>query len=220
MKNVGNSNDQITDHLENPSAFAEIITQNPKMLDIFQYMEAIASTHQPVLIMGETGVGKELFAKAIHTLSGLQGKLVPVNVSALDDTVFSDILFGHKKGAFTGADKVRQGLIELATKGTLFLDEIGDLSLMSQIKLLRLLQDGDYLPLGSDEQKYTDARFVIATNKALWALQKTGQFREDLIYRLNSHQIKIPPLRERFGDIPILVRYFVNQIAETQQLQP
>jgi len=209
-----------SDLLENFKAFAEIITKHPKMLSLFQYMEAIAPSLQPVMIIGETGVGKELFAKAIHTLSDRKGKLIPVNAAGLDDTFFSDTLFGHVKGAFTGANQARQGLIESATHGTLFLDEIGDLDLSSQVKLLRLLQEGEYLPLGHDEPKYTDARVVVATNKNIRALQKIGKFREDLIYRLKIHHINIPPLRERIGDLSILIQHFVKKFTPVLQQKP
>ncbi|MBF0118272.1 MAG: sigma-54-dependent Fis family transcriptional regulator [Desulfobacterales bacterium] len=195
-------------------AFVEIITNNNKMLSIFQYIESIAQTSQPVLITGDTGVGKELVAKAIHKLSIRRGRFVAVNAAGLDDNVFSDTLFGHVKGAFTSADQARRGLIELASGGTLFLDEIGDLSHASQVKLLRLLQEHEYLPLGQDEPKKTDARIVVATNKDLWSLQKAGKFRNDLIYRLQTHHVRIPPLHERLDDIPLLVDHFLEEAAK------
>ncbi|HSO18028.1 MAG TPA: sigma 54-interacting transcriptional regulator, partial [Desulfosarcina sp.] len=138
----------LADDLEHPEAFRAIVTANPKMIALFQYAESIATTAQPVLIRGETGVGKELFARAIHRLSNVKGRFVAVNAAGLDDTIFSDTLFGHAKGAFTGADTARGGLIEQADGGTLFLDEIGDLTLASQVKLLRLLQEGEYFALG------------------------------------------------------------------------
>ena len=136
----------LKDKLENPQAFEEIITKNNSMRAIFKYIEAIAKSPLPVLITGETGTGKEMIAKAIHRLSSRPGELVPLNVAGVDDNLFSDTLFGHKKGAFTGAEQDRKGLIEQAEKGTLFLDEIGDLRLESQVKLLRLIQDGKYFP--------------------------------------------------------------------------
>ncbi|MGD9200607.1 MAG: sigma 54-interacting transcriptional regulator, partial [Chitinispirillia bacterium] len=131
----------LTDNLKKPEAFSSIITKNQKMLNIFKYLEAVANTNLTILITGDTGVGKELFAESIHILSERKGKFIPVNVAGLDDIMFSDTLFGHKKGAYTGADMSRKGLIEQAEGGTLFLDEVGDLSHASQIKLLRLLQD-------------------------------------------------------------------------------
>ncbi len=204
----------MTPELERPEVFKDIITINKKMMSIFFYIESIAPTSQSVLITGETGVGKELVAKTIHELSNLKGNFVAVNVAGLDDVVFSDTLFGHVKGAFTGADRIRRGLIEQASGGTLFLDEIGDLSIASQVKLLRLLQEGEYLPLGQDIHKTTDARIITATNKDLTALQKEGSFRKDLDFRLRTHHIDIPPLRERKDDISLLVNHFLAKAAE------
>jgi len=203
----------LSDTLQKPEAFISIVTHNKKMLSIFQYIESIAQTSQPVMIRGETGVGKELIAGTLHELSGLQGSFVAVNVAGLDDNVFSDTLFGHVKGAYTSADRNRRGMIEQAAGGTLFLDEIGDLSSASQGKLLRLLQEGEYFPLGEDDPKRTDARIVASTNVDLWELQKAGQFRKDLNYRLRTHRIYIPPLRERIDDIPLLVDHFLNDAA-------
>jgi DNA-binding NtrC family response regulator len=204
----------LSDEVEHPEAFNEIITQNSAMRSIFQYAEAIAGTSMPVLITGETGVGKELIAKAIHTLSDRKGPFVPVNVAGVDDQLFSDTLFGHRKGAFTGANQDRKGLIEQAAGGTLFLDEIGDLSIESQVKLLRLLQEGKYLPLGADAPKHTDARIIVATNQNLDELQQMGKFRKDLYYRLQTHHIHIPPLHKRQDDIKILVDHFLNKAAK------
>lgn len=200
--------------IKNPKAFAHIITQDEKMHSIFHYIEAIAPSSQPVLIFGETGVGKELIAQSIHALSQSKGKLIVVNVAGLDDNVFSDTLFGHVPGAFTGAEKTRQGLIEQAAGGTLLLDEIGDLALTSQIKLLRLLQEREYLPLGSDKTRHSDARIIASTNLDLWALEKKGIFRKDLIYRLSTHTLTLPPLRDRLLDLPLLLDRFICQAAD------
>ncbi len=200
--------------LRNPKAFSAIITANEKMLNAFRYMEAIASTAQPVMIIGETGVGKELIASTIHSLSGRSGKFVTVNVAGLEDNLFADTLFGHAKGAYTSADRARPGLIERAAKGTLFLDEIGDLSQASQVKLLRLLQEREYLRLGEDDPRQTDARILVATNRDLVELQESGEFRKDLYYRLRSHHVYIPPLRKRLDDLPMLVDYFLDQAAK------
>ncbi len=200
--------------LNQPEAFASMVSVNSEMLALFSYLEAVARTSQPVLITGETGVGKELLAKAVHDASGRQGPLVAVNVSGLDDNLFSDTLFGHGKGAYTGAVAKRPGLVEHAHDGTLFLDEIGDLAPGSQIKLLRLLQDGEYLPLGADVPKHSTARIVLATHQDLRALQETGQFRRDLYYRLISHHIEVPPLRERKDEIPLLAAHFLEEAAE------
>ena len=204
----------LSDEIEHPEAFNEIITQNSSMRSIFQYAEAIAGTTMPVLITGETGVGKELVANSIHKLSERRGEFVPVNVAGVDDQLFSDTLFGHKRGAFTGANQDRKGLIEKAVGGTLFLDEIGDLSIESQVKLLRLLQEGKYLPLGADIQKHTDSRMIVATNQNLDELQQTGKFRKDLYYRLQTHHIHIPPLARRPDDIKILVDHFLKKAAK------
>lgn len=200
----------LDDSLEHPEAFSSIITDNKKMRAIFQYTEVVSPTRQPIMIIGETGVGKELFAHAIHELSGCKGKYVALNVAGLDDNMFSDTLFGHKKGAFTGADQAREGLIAQAAGGTLFLDEIGDLNESAQIKLLRLLQEKEYYPVGSDMVRKSDARIVLATNRDLKKLISEGKFRNDLYYRLCTHQIFIPPLRERSDDIPLLLNYFLT----------
>ncbi len=202
------------DKLEHPEAFADIITRNKAMRSVFQYLEAVSRSSQPILITGESGVGKELFARAAHTLSGRRGPLVSVNVAGVDDNVFADTLFGHSRGAFTGADETRHGMIEQAAVGTLFLDEIGDLSSASQVKLLRLLQEGEYFPLGSDKPKRLLARAVIATHQNLAAKHAAGQFRKDLFYRLRTHHVHIPPLRERKEDIPLLLNHFLERAAE------
>lgn len=224
FRELKRENDALRQHilnnrLEQPEAFSQIITGNKKMIAIFQYAESIARTSQPVLIRGETGVGKELVARSLHRLSGLAGNFVAVNVAGLDDNVFSDTLFGHVKGAFTGAEKDRRGLIEQASAGTLFLDEIGDLSLASQVKLLRLLQEGEYLPLGQDEAKRADVRIIASTNVDLFKRQQEGNFRSDLNYRLRTHRIYIPPLRERSDDMALLLDHFLGQAAEQLKKQ-
>jgi DNA-binding NtrC family response regulator len=205
----------LSDDLEYPEAFQDIVTRSETMRSIFQYIEAISRSPQPVLITGETGVGKELIAKAIHMLSNRAGNFVAVNVAGFDDNVIADNLFGHRKGAFTGADQARGGLVEQASGGTLFLDEIGDLSASSQVKLLRLLQEGEYFPLGSDVAKRSDARVVVATNQILLTLLDSGKFRKDLYYRLCGHHIHIPPLRDRLEDLPALVDHFLGKASKT-----
>jgi len=204
----------LSDQLQNPEAFSEIITTSKIMRSIFQYIESIATSPQPVLITGATGVGKELVARAVHTISRRQGDFIAVNVAGLDDSVFADTLFGHRKGAFTGADQTRTGLAEKASGGTLFLDEIGDLSPASQVKLLRFLQEGEFFPLGSDVAKRSDARIVVATNQELETLQNAGTFRKDLYYRLRIHHVHIPPLRERTEDLPLLLNHFLEKAAK------
>ncbi|SNB48107.1 sigma-54 dependent transcriptional regulator [Geobacter sp. DSM 9736] len=203
----------LADRLDNTQAFRNIITCNKKMRAVFQYAEVISRSRQPILITGETGVGKDLIAAAVHELSGMPGEFVTVNVAGLDDFTFSDTLFGHKKGAYTGADRSRDGLIQKAAAGTLFLDEIGDLNPSSQVKLLRLLQSHEYYPLGSDTLKSTDARIIVATNQDLTRLIAEGKFRKDLYYRLCAYQLHVPPLRERTDDIPLLLGHFVEQAA-------
>ncbi len=207
----------LRESVEHPKAFAPIITRSPGMQSLFKYIEAVAPTDLPILITGETGTGKELFAHAIHAAGGAKGQLVSVNVAGVDDNLFSDTLFGHRKGAFTGADAERKGMIEKADSGTLFLDEIGDLSIESQVKLLRLLQDGQYYPLGSDIARLSNARIVVATHQDIHRLKTQGTFRQDLYYRLKSHHINIPPLRERRSDIPYLIDHFLAEGSNALQ---
>jgi len=199
--------------LKNPGAFSGLTTQNSQMLALFHYVEAISNSSEPVLIMGESGTGKEMIAQAVHATSRANFPWVAVNVAGLDDNVFSDTLFGHVKGAFTGAAQGRQGMIDRAGDGTLFLDEIGDLSHQSQVKLLRLLQEKEYYPLGSDRPRKTNARIVAATNKDLGRLHSQRNFREDLFYRLKAHQIHLPPLRQRPDDIPLLLDRLLEEAA-------
>ena len=201
--------------LQHPKAFVDIVTADHSMHAIFSYIEAVAKSMEPLLISGESGVGKEYIAKAAHNLSGCRGPLVAVNVAGLDDNVIADTLFGHLRGAFTGADQPRRGMIEEAADGTLFLDEIGDLSIASQVKLLRLLQEGEYFPLGSDRPKRLKARVICATHQNLSEKQNAGTFRRDLYYRLCTHHVQIPPLRERKGDIPLLLDHFLGEAARS-----
>jgi DNA-binding NtrC family response regulator len=203
----------LEDKLNSPDAFSHIITHNKSMRSIFQYIEAIATTSEPVLITGETGSGKELFAKAIHGLSERSGNFVAVNIAGLDGTMLADTLFGHKKGAFSGADKSRKGLIATATDGSLFLDEIGDLTAASQVKLLRLIQEREYYALGSDVARSTNVRMIFATHRDLDSLQESGEFRKDLFFRLRTHHVHIPPLRERLDDLPLLLDHFLEEAA-------
>jgi DNA-binding NtrC family response regulator len=199
--------------LDRPDAFSDFDTCSEKMHSIFRYMEVIASSSEPVLITGETGSGKELIARALDKLCGRQGKLVTVNVAGLDDQLFTDTLFGHVKGAFTDAHQARKGLVEQASEGILFLDEIGDLSIPSQVKLLRLIQEHEYYPIGADVPKHTDARLIVSTNKNLEEMQQVGEFRRDLYYRLCVHHIQVPGLRERKEDIPLLVDSFLKEAS-------
>jgi len=201
--------------LQNPEAFSAIVTQSSAMRTIFAYIEAVAHSPKAVLITGESGTGKELIAQVIHNLSGRDGRYVAINVSGLDDTVFSDSLFGHLRGSYTGAEGIRKGLVEQAKDGTLFMDEIGDMETGPQIKLLRLLQEGEYYPLGSDSSQKSRARIVAATNADLHGKQENGSFRKDLYYRLIAHRIELPALRERREDIALLLEHFVADAART-----
>ena len=205
----------LPDKLVNEADFSLTITSNKQMRESFRYIEVIAGSRQPVLITGETGVGKELFAHAIHKVSKCAGPFVAVNVAGLDDMMFSDTLFGHNRGSYTGANSIREGLVGKAAEGTLFLDEIGDLAENSQIKLLRLIQEHEYYRLGSDSPLRSSARLVIATNRDLRGLMQSGKFRKDLFYRLCTHQINIPPLRERADDISVLLDHFIRVAARS-----
>jgi DNA-binding NtrC family response regulator len=199
--------------LEHPDAFRSFVTDDKTMYAIFGYIETVAVTGKPVLVTGETGTGKEVIARILHEVSGRAGAFVAVNAAGLDDNVFSDTLFGHVRGAFTGADGMRRGLIQGAEDGTLFLDEIGDLTLQSQVKLLRLLQEHAYFPLGADEPVTTDARIILATNRDLKAMVASGDFRKDLYYRLCTHHVHVPPLRARSDDLPLLVEHLLAKAA-------
>ena len=201
----------LAEEIKNPVAFKDIVTQHHRMKAIFIYMEAIIKTPYPILITGESGTGKELIAKCLHKLSGCSGEFVAVNMAGLDDALFSDVLFGHAKGAYTGAERERLGMLRKAENGFLFLDEIGDMDKNSQLKLLRLLQEREFHPLGSDKTQKTNARFIIATNADLKKKMEEGTFRQDLFYRLNTHSIHLPPLRERMDDIPLLVQRFLEK---------
>lgn len=199
--------------LEHPEVFSNIVTATPSMRTIFQYVETIAHSRKPVLITGASGVGKELVARSVHRMSAVPGPFVSETVAGYDDGMFSDALFGHVTGAFTGAMSARQGLVHSAESGTLFLDEIGDLSAASQVKLLRLLQEREYRAVGSDKVLRTNARFVFATNRDLVQMQHEGTFRRDLYYRIAVHHIHIPPLSERRNDVAPLLRHFVTRAA-------
>ncbi len=203
----------VSGRLRRPEAFEAICTESPTMRAVFAYIEAVAQSPRPLLVTGESGVGKEALVRAAHELSGRAGRLVALNVAGLDDAVFTDTLFGHVRGAFTGADQPRRGLVEEAAGGTLFLDEIGDLSIASQVKLLRLLQEGEYYPLGSDRPSRLCARVIAATHADLAAREREGLFRRDLYFRLRTHHVAVPPLRERPEDIAVLLDHFLGEAA-------
>ncbi len=189
-----------------------IIGNSSKMRDVFSLIEMVARTNSTVLVRGESGIGKELVADALHTASSRKSKsLVKVNCSALPDSLIESELFGHEKGAFTGADQLRKGRFEMANGGTIFLDEIGDLPLSTQVKLLRVIQEREFERLGGSETIKVDVRIVCATNCNLEKLIEEGKFREDLFYRINVFPIYVPSLRERRNDIPLLVDHFIQK---------
>ena len=194
---------------------------NPRLLDALEIAEKAAPTDLPVLVDGESGTGKELMAKVIHANGARADKpYISVNCGAIPDNLLESELFGHKKGAFTGAVNDRKGKFESAHRGTIFLDEIGELPLIGQVKLLRVLQSHEIQRVGSDETISVDARIVAATNKNLRRLIEQGTFREDLFYRLSVIHVTLPPLRERQDEIPMLIAYFSDEAAEALKRRP
>ena len=188
---------------------SRIIGQSPPMKEVFRLVERIGPTHEPALIQGESGTGKELIAHAIHRASRLQEKpLVVLNCAALSETLLESELFGHERGAFTGAIATKPGLFEVADGGTLFIDEIGELAGSLQAKLLRVLEDGTMRRVGSVKQRRVNVRLIAATNRDLVREVEANRFREDLFYRINVLTLELPPLRERRDDIPLLVEHF------------
>ena len=199
--------------LEQKYHFENIVGEDLKLLQILETVGRVSSTDAPVLITGESGTGKELIAEAIHTNSKRKTKpFVKVNLGGISSTLFESELFGHVRGAFTDAKTDRAGRFEMAHKGTIFLDEIGELDLSSQVKLLRVLQERTFEPLGSSKSRTVDVRIICATNRNLEEMVALGTFREDLFYRINLITVKLPALRERPGDIPILAEFFMNNL--------
>ena len=196
-------------------SFQDIISKDKEMLRLFGMLEQISESDTTVLIQGESGTGKELFAKAIHSLSHRRnGPIITINCGSLPDTLLESELFGYKAGAFTDAKKDKPGRLALAKGGTLFLDEVGDVSPALQVRLLRVLQDRTYEPLGGTKSETADVRIVAASNKDLVRLVEEGKFREDLYYRINVVKLELPPLRERKGDIPLLIEYFIKKFNQ------
>lgn len=198
-----------------------IVGSSPALTQVLDTIQRVAPTNAPVLILGESGTGKELIAEAIHRQSRRASEsFVKVNLGGVSQSLFESEMFGYRKGAFTGAVADRAGRFELADKGTIFLDEIGDLDLASQVKLLRVLQDQTFEPLGDSHTKQVNVRVVCATNADLSRLIEEGRFREDLYYRINLITVHLPPLRERKDDIPALAAYFINKQCEANALPP
>jgi DNA-binding NtrC family response regulator len=205
----------LREQLRSRPGFGGLIGVSPKMQRVYKLVEKIATHSYPVLILGESGTGKELVARSIHFSGTRSNKpFVPVDCSALAPTLIESELFGYVKGAFTGAQQTKQGLLEAAGDGTLFLDEIGDLPVDLQAKLLRALQEHEIKPLGSNERVGIRARVIAATNRDLEEAIRTGHFRQDLYFRLNVVQVKLPPLRERKVDIPVLVNSFLEKFCD------
>lgn len=198
-----------------------IVGSSPALTQVLDTIQRVAPTNAPVLILGESGTGKELIAEAIHRQSRRASEsFVKVNLGGVSQSLFESEMFGYRKGAFTGAVADRAGRFELADKGTIFLDEIGDLDLASQVKLLRVLQDQTFEPLGDSHTRQVNVRVVCATNADLPKLIEEGRFREDLYYRINLITVHLPPLRERKDDIPALAAYFINKQCEANALPP
>jgi len=201
--------------LKTKNQFSNIIGTSSPMVALFQLIETIAPTNSTVLITGESGTGKELIARAIHVNSPRRDRpFVAVNCGALSETLLDSELFGHMRGAFTGADSNKKGLIEVAEKGTIFLDEVGEMSPVVQVKLLRVLQERKFRRLGGTEEIDADIRILAATNRDLGKMVADGSFREDLFYRINVIPVRVPPLRDRQDDIPLLAEHFVARFAE------
>ncbi|MYM68313.1 response regulator [Pseudoduganella sp. FT55W] len=199
--------------------FGGIIGEHPRLLKVLTTIGQVANTRAPVLILGESGCGKELVADAIHRNSARSGKaIVKINMGAITPTLFESEMFGHVRGAFTDAKTDRKGHVATAHEGTLFLDEIGELNRSDQVKLLRVLQDQTYQPVGASRSEKADVRVVSATNRELAELVASGEFREDLFYRLNLITIRLPPLRERRSDIPLLARHIIGEVAASYGL--
>lgn len=194
------------------SGYESIIGAAPSMQALYSLLDRIATSDSTVLITGENGTGKELVAKAIHAVSPRKDKpFVVQNCSAFNDNLLDSELFGHKRGAFTGAVTDKKGLFEVADKGTFFLDEIGDMSSSLQVKVLRVLQEGTFMPVGGTETKKVDVRIIAATNRDLKTMVEEGTFREDLYYRINVINLRLPPMRERLEDLELLVRHFLDK---------
>jgi two-component system response regulator AtoC len=217
LRELDEARAQLAEH----SADETVIGRSTQMLRLMDRVNTIATSHAPVLIRGESGTGKELVAKALHERGPRRGKpFVAVNCAAFPDTLLEAELFGHERGAFTGAVRRRDGRFRAAHGGTLLLDEVAEMSLPAQAKLLRVLQEGTIEPLGTNESLRVDVRVISATHRDLKERITTGAFREDLYYRLNVLDVNIPPLRDRRGDLPLLVQYFLRKFTRTGRALP
>ncbi|MBW1748300.1 MAG: sigma-54-dependent Fis family transcriptional regulator, partial [Deltaproteobacteria bacterium] len=209
LKTIEAEKEILDDELKRTLQFGKIVGNSPSMKNIYSLVRQVAKTKTSILITGESGTGKELIAKAIHEESDqCEGPFVVVNCGGIPETLMESELFGHKKGSFTGAIHDKKGLFEVADQGTIFLDEIGELTLPIQVKLLRAVQERVFKAVGSNEDISVDIRIISATNKKLEEEVMTGNFREDLFYRLNVIELRVPPLRERKSDIRLLAQHF------------
>jgi len=214
LKTLEHEKEIIDDELKQTIHFGKIIGNSPTMLHIYNMIRQVAETNTNILVTGESGTGKELIAQAIHAQSDRRDKpFVVINCGGIPETLMESELFGHKKGAFTGATSDKKGLFEIADKGTIFLDEIGELDTPIQVKMLRVIQEKVFKAVGGNEDVSVDIRIISATNKNLEDEVIAGRFREDLFYRLNVIEIRIPPLRERKGDLRILAQHFLEKYA-------
>jgi len=215
------SNVELKRQLDKRYGFEGIIGGSEPMQNVFDTLRQVSGSMATVLILGESGTGKELVARAIHANSPRRGNhFVPLNCAALSETILESELFGHEKGAFTGATQTRKGRFEYAHGGTLFLDEIGDLPPDTQVKLLRVIEYGEVTRIGANESFKVDVRLIAATNKNLLGLVREGKFREDLYYRLKVVTVDLPPLRERLEDLPLLVQSFIDEFSKRQNRKP
>ena len=205
----------LEEHLHRMGIHDDFVGTSKEMEKVRNLVSLVALSNAPVLVLGETGTGKELVARAIHDLSPRSRQpFVPINSSALQETMLESELFGHKKGAFTGADSDKLGLLEIADHGTFFVDEVGDMGVSIQAKVLRALETGVFRKLGDTKETKVDVRFIFATNKGLKREVEEGKFRKDLFFRINTFVINLPPLREKREDIPLLINYFVNKFTK------
>jgi DNA-binding NtrC family response regulator len=215
FKNLALENRTLRQRISSDTGYQNIIGKSEPMQKVFDIIDQVASTNSNVFIHGKSGTGKELVAKAIHFKSKRSDKIfLPVNCGAISENLIESELFGHKKGSFTGATEDKMGLFKVADGGTLFLDEIGDLPLNLQVKLLRAIEDREFLPVGGTKMVSTNVRIIAATNQDIYEKTKTGEFRDDLFYRLNVIELKLPTLNERKDDIPFLVNHFIEKYCK------